>query len=406
MNVVKAVNILLPKRKIDLTKWSVIACDQFTSQSDYWKDVEDITKDKISAYHIIYPEIYIGKDEEKRISDINSTMALYLKNNYFKKIKNSFILTERSTTEGIRIGLILGIDLDSYEFQPNNDALIKATEATVVERLPVRIKIRKNAPLELPHIMLLCDDRKMSIIEPLYENRKNLKKLYDFELMKDGGHIRGYKVKNTKEIIDKIYNLLDSSLLKEKYNSDKKFLFAVGDGNHSLATAKACWDSIKETLSEDEKQNHPARFALVELVNLHSPALKFEPIHRIVLGVDDDFVEGLSKLKGKGKCGIIFKDKKQAINVPDNASEAIKVIQEYIDKYLKKNKNASVDYIHGEENLKKIVKKEGGVGILMPTLKKDELFDYILKFGILPRKSFSMGEAEDKRYYLESHIIK
>ncbi len=405
MNCIKAVDILLPKKKYDLSLWSVIACDQFTSQPDYWQSVEEITKNAVSTYHIVYPEIYIGQNEQERIESINSTMENYLNKRVFRTIDRSFILTERTTREGVRAGLIIGIDLEDYEFEPDNDALIKATEATVKERIPVRVNIRKNAPLELPHIMLLMDDRTCSVIEPLFENRKKLKKLYDFNLMKDGGNIKGYRVKKTNEIIEKIYALLDSNVLYEKYKSDKKFLFAVGDGNHSLATAKACWENIKTELSEDEKLNHPARFALVELVNLHSDALKFSPIHRSITGAGEDFLEGLMKLEGSAKGEVLYHGVRMRFKVPESPSEAIKVIQEYIDAYLEKNQNAKVDYIHGDEYLKEVTLQSGGIGIYMPTLPKDELFDYILKHGILPRKSFSMGEAEDKRYYLESRVI-
>lgn len=405
MNCIKAVDILLPKKKYDLSLWSVIACDQFTSQPDYWQSVEEITKNAVSTYHIVYPEIYIGQNEQERIESINSTMENYLYKRVFRTIDRSFILTERTTREGVRAGLIIGIDLEDYEFEPDNDALIKATEATVKERIPVRVNIRKNAPLELPHIMLLMDDRTCSVIEPLFENRKKLKKLYDFNLMKDGGNIKGYRVKKTNEIIEKIYALLDSNVLYEKYKSDKKFLFAVGDGNHSLATAKACWENIKTELSEDEKLNHPARFALVELVNLHSDALKFSPIHRSITGAGEDFLEGLMKFEGSAKGEVLYHGVRMRFKVPESPSEAIKVIQEYIDAYLEKNQNAKVDYIHGDEYLKEVTLQSGGIGIYMPTLPKDELFDYILKHGILPRKSFSMGEAEDKRYYLESRVI-
>ncbi len=405
MNCIKAVDILLPKKKYDLSLWSVIACDQFTSQPDYWQSVEEITKNAVSTYHIVYPEIYIGQNEQERIESINSTMENYLNKRVFRTIDRSFILTERTTREGVRAGLIIGIDLEDYEFEPDNDALIKATEATVKERIPVRVNIRKNAPLELPHIMLLMDDRTCSVIEPLFENRKKLKKLYDFNLMKDGGNIKGYRVKKTNEIIEKIYALLDSNVLYEKYKSDKKFLFAVGDGNHSLATAKACWENIKTELSEDEKLNHPARFALVELVNLHSDALKFSPIHRSITGAGEDFLEGLMKLEGSAKGEVLYHGVRMRFKIPESPSEAIKVIQEYIDAYLEKNQNAKVDYIHGDEYLKEVTLQSGGIGIYMPTLPKDELFDYILKHGILPRKSFSMGEAEDKRYYLESRVI-
>lgn len=405
MNCIKAVDILLPKKKYDLSLWSVIACDQFTSQPDYWQSVEEITKNAVSTYHIVYPEIYIGQNEQERIESINSTMENYLNKRVFRTIDRSFILTERTTREGVRAGLIIGIDLEDYEFEPDNDALIKATEATVKERIPVRVNIRKNAPLELPHIMLLMDDRTCSVIEPLFENRKKLKKLYDFNLMKDGGNIKGYRVKKTNEIIEKIYALLDSNVLYEKYKSDKKFLFAVGDGNHSLATAKACWENIKTELSEDEKLNHPARFALVELANLHSDALKFSPIHRSITGAGEDFLEGLMKLEGSAKGEVLYHGVRMRFKIPESPSEAIKVIQEYIDAYLEKNQNAKVDYIHGDEYLKEVTLQSGGIGIYMPTLPKDELFDYILKHGILPRKSFSMGEAEDKRYYLESRVI-
>ena len=288
-NILKKTNILLPNKNIDLEKWTVIACDQYTSDKNYWDNVEDFVSTSPSTLRLTLPEIYLEEDTFKRINNINNTMLEYLNNNIFTEYKDTMFYIERTLSNNkIRKGIITAIDLEEYDFKEGSNSLIRATEKTIIERIPPRVKIRENASLELPHIMLLIDDQEKDIIENI--NTSNLDKLYDFELMNNSGHIKGYKL--DEEEINKINLKLDKYLDKEtfnkKYNTNNKdvLLFAVGDGNHSLATAKTCYENIKQTMSKEEYLNHPSRYALVEIVNLHSNSLEFEPIHRVVFNVD------------------------------------------------------------------------------------------------------------------------
>ena len=335
-------------------------------------------------------------------------MIDYIDKGIFKQLNNSFILVERVCADNlIRVGLMLAVDLDSYDYSPINDSPIKATEATVKSRLPVRVEIRENAIIELLHIMLLMDDRNCDIIEPLYNNRASLKKLYDSPLNMGGGHIRGYLVENTEEIISKIYSLVDRDCLIKKYGREDKFLFAVGDGNHSLAAAKLVWDKIKKNLNDEERENHIARYCMCELVNLHCDGLLFQPIHRAVFNASMDFIDNLKKsLKGERLIEVLYNGIEYKINAPEDARDAIIDIQSFIDTYLEEHKDASIDYIHGEEHLRAVCEENNGIAIFMPKIEKNQLFGYVLNNGSLPRKAFSMGEAEDKRYYLEARVIK
>ncbi|MDE5654720.1 MAG: DUF1015 domain-containing protein [Clostridia bacterium] len=404
--------ILLPKSDVDMSKWSVIACDQFTSQPAYWEQVDKLVGDAPSALRIIYPEVYLEEANKRdRIKAINDNMQKYLQSGIFEEFEG-FILVERTTPDGQkRLGLVLAVDLEDYEYTEQNNALIKATEKTVVERLPARIEVRKGACLESPHIMMLMDDRKRNIIERLYARRGELEIAYDFALNMGGGSIKGYKIedKDCNRIIDDLNSLLDRNTLTEKYGSDRPILFAVGDGNHSLATAKECWNNIKKTLSSDEFDTHPARYALCELVNLHDDSLKFEPIHRAVFGVDEKFIEfmrnELAKLDGKSSVKVVYGDKEFSWRVSANASDAIADIQQLMDEYNKTHKDMVIDYIHGDGHLLSVAKEKNAVAVFMPCLEKDGLFDYVVRRGVLPRKSFSMGHAEDKRYYLECRVI-
>ena len=402
--------ILLPKASVDKSKWSVIACDQFTSQPDYWEELDKFVGDAPSTLRMIFPEVYLeGEDKQGRIKAINERMKKYLQEDIFDEFEG-FVLVERTTPDGQkRLGLVIAVDLEKYEYTPKNNALIKATEKTVIERLPARIEVRKGACLESPHIMMLMDDRKDRIIENLYARREELEVAYDFTLNMGGGSIKGYKISDCKAIIDSLNNLLDKDTLTEKYGSDKPILFAVGDGNHSLATAKECWNALKETLRDKELENHPARYALCELVNLHDESLKFEPIHRAVFGVDEEFVEymgnHLAKLGGKSDVKVVLGGKEYSWQVSSNASDAIADIQQLMDEYAKSHKDMVIDYIHGDKHLLSVAKEKNAVAVFMPRLEKDGLFDYVVRRGVLPRKSFSMGHAEDKRYYLECREI-
>lgn len=399
-------NILIPKENIDMTKWSVVACDQFTSQPEYWEELKEYVGDSYSALNLIFPEVYLSNDNSERIANINVKMTEYTDKEIFREI-NDYILVVRDLPNGMRrLGLMMVVDLEDYEYTTINDALIKATEKTVVDRLPPRIEVRKNASLELPHIMLLVDDADKEIIESLYAQADKFEKLYDFDLNMKGGHIKGYKVPNSKEIAAKFDKLIAPETMKAKYNTKKQMLFAVGDGNHSLATAKACWQELKQKLDVNEIKNHPARFALCELVNLHDDSLVFEPIHRVLFGANENFILEMTKvLDGNARLKIMFRGKKYILNIPENPSDAIKDIQDFIDEYILEHNEIEQDYIHGDEHLKKVIEDKEAVGIFMPTIAKEGLFDYVIRRGVLPRKSFSMGNAEDKRYYLEARKI-
>ena len=404
--IVKVPRVLLPKDCVDLKKWAVIACDQFTSQGEYWQKLKEECGE-VSALNVIFPEYYLDKgDMGERIDRINAYMRKYLNEGVFREVEG-FILTVRETSYGRRrTGLIVTIDLDQYDFTTAS-LPIRATEATVKERLPVRIKIRRNAPLELPHVLLLIDDREKTVIEPLRGEIKEENKLYDSPLNMKGGSIRGYLVKDGSAAIRAIEALGEKGRNEKLYGSDKPFIFAVGDGNHSVATAKVLWEEIKQTLSEKEKENHPARYFLAEINNLYEEDLSFEAIHRVVFGVNDRFIKEMqSSLSGEGHVTLLYRGEMYSVAVPSGAPEAVKAIQEFIDVYLARHEGASVDYIHGDENVAKVAASRDGVAIYMPVLKKEELFPYVVRHGSLPRKTFSMGEAEEKRYYLESRRIK
>lgn len=403
MNYVRIPEILLPNEKIDIKKWAVIACDQFTSQEEYW-DKLDRTVGDISALRLIYPEAYIDDNRKERIANIKLKMDEYLSGNVFRSI-NGMILTIRTTKYGHRrVGLILSFDLEQYN-PYTNDLPVKATEQTVVERLPIRIEVRKQASIELPHALLLMDDDSKSIIEPIFERKDTLAKLYDSDLNGDGGHIEGYLVDNSEEVLAGLARLVDKERLIRKYGTDNEFLFVVGDGNHSIAAAKACWDEIKTKLTAEERENHPARFVLCELNNIYDEQLLFEPIHRVVSGAGEEFIDGLKNaLKGDGVVEINYRGKRYEINVPLSAAVAIKEIQEYIDAYIAANPNVTQDYVHGYQHTL-YVAGSNGIAIFMPIIQKGDIFVYVQKNGVLPRKAFSMGEAEEKRYYLEAKAI-
>lgn len=398
--------VLLPKEGVDLEKWAVIACDQFTSQGDYWKKLRDFCGD-VSALNIIFPEYYLDKgDMQERIRSINDHMTKYLTQGIFREV-NGFILTDRVTSYGHRrVGLIAAVDLDAYDFKTGK-LPIRATEATVQERLPVRIKIRRDATLELPHVLLLIDDEARTVIEPALSEVTEDDLLYDTDLNMSGGHIKGYLVNDSEKVRSAILALADPARMKTRYGIDEPFVFAVGDGNHSVATAKLLWEELKPTLSEEERRCHPARYVLVEIVNLYEEDLLFEAIHRVIFGAGLSFIEEMQKsLSGDGHVTILYRDEMYGVNVPKVAAEAVKAIQGFIDTYIREHEGVSVDYIHGDANLSEVAAAYDGVAIFMPVMEKRDLFPYVVKHGSLPRKTFSMGEAEEKRYYLECRRIK
>lgn len=398
-------NILLPNTS-DMSAWACIACDQFTSEPEYWKELENQVKGKKTTLDLTLPEIYLEDNAELRIEKINQNIKNYLNDGSFVKLDKGFILTVRSTPfVERRIGLMVAIDLEEYEYSQKSDSLIRATEGTIEERIPPRLKIRKDADVEFPHIMVLYDDENREITELLYKNRANYKKVYDFTLNMKGGKIEGYFIDDFDVVIEKFYSLLETDRLVKKYGKDDKFLFAVGDGNHSLATAKTHWNNIKKTIPCQEIKNHPARYALVELVNVYDEGIYFEPIHRYVFGVDrQKFLAGLSQING-GKMRV-YDGKKLTEQVGDNdLPTGIRSVDAYIKEYIEKN-GGVVDYVHGDENLQKLVDgRIDAVGVLFDKLDKGDLFRYVSKNGAFPRKTFSMGEGIEKRYYLEGRRI-
>ncbi len=414
----KRANILLPK-DVDMTKWSVVACDQYTSEPEYWKEVEKEVGSSPSTLNLILPELYLeDTDVEDRIKKINKTMEEYLDESIFNEYKDTMIYLERTQKDGkVREGLMAMVDLEDYSYEKGSQTLIRATEKTVIERIPPRLKVRENASLELPHIMILIDDEKKNIIESLKDKVTSDDVVYDFDLMENGGHIKGYKLSD--EVINGIESglesLMDKDYFEKKYNVKNKgvLLFAMGDGNHSLATAKANYENLKKTMSEEEYLNNPARYALVEVVNLHSPALEFEPIHRVIFNTDvNNLVEELHKYYDINEDGdgeyfeLVTKDFDKRLYISNPKSNiAVGSIQMFLDDYLKDH-SGKLDYIHGDETTRSMGSEEGNVGILFEAMPKEELFRTVILDGALPRKTFSMGHSYDKRYYLEARKIK
>jgi len=439
---IKIPEILLPKIGTDISKWAVVACDQYTSEPNYWKQVENIVGTSPSTLKITLPEIYLEHHNiEDRIIKINKTMKEYLSSKILETIPQGFILIDRKTSHvKSRKGLIVALDLEKYNYTKGAKTLIRATEGTIVERLPPRIKIRKNASIELPHIMVLIDDPKKTLIEPLFKIKHQ--KVYDTNLMMNGGHIKGFHVKDDKSlkrIADALLKLANIKTYTKKYNIKDKnvLLFAMGDGNHSLATAKAIWEEKKKKLTPIQKKNSLARYALVELVNVHDVGLQFEPIHRVLFNVDsmkllDAFKEYCTKNKSvfdnqtfsnekklNNALKKLMKNKKQhcikyvtpmghGIIIIKNPILNLEVgtLQAFLDEYIKNNPAIKIDYIHGDDVVSKLGSKDNNIGFYLPIMHKSEFFKTVIVDGALPRKTFSMGHANEKRYYLEARKIK
>ena len=406
MKTVKPFDILVPA-VAEPEKFAVVSCDQFTSQRDYWEKLDEFVGDAPSALRLIFPEVYLEDgDYEERIRQINAAMYDYFDKGVFRTLKDSYILVRRQTAYGYtRLGIVAPVDLEDYSYEYPTEAVIRSTEGVVANRIPPRLKIRKDAPVELPHVMLLLDDRDKTVIEPFYKKRDTLEKLYDFELNMHGGHLTGWRIDAAEfdAVLDKYVESI-----KGLYGKESTLVFAVGDGNHSLATARAYWKDVKKTLTPEERENHPARYALVEIENLHCDGIVFEPIHRFVFGVDDsDFVLHMSTaLKGKGRLNMFTTNMNYSVAVSDNSVQAIADIQAAIDAYISAHPDASVDYIHGLDNLHAVADTSDGVAVEMPCIAKEELFGYVVEHGNLCRKAFSMGEAEEKRYYFEAKRIR
>ena len=414
-------DILLPQVS-EMEKWPVVACDQFTSQPEYWENAEKIVGDAPSALRLVLPEAYLNSAEvNSRIAAINASMERYLADGVFKTLPDSLIYLERTQSDDrVRHGLIGCIDLEQYDFTPGSGALIRATEGTVLERIPPRVRVREHAPLELPHVMLLIDDPNGTVIEPLAGETGRMETLYDTELMLGGGHVKGWRL--TDEQMSRAAAALNAlkspEVMAEKYGmvGAAPLLFAVGDGNHSLATAKACYEKLKKETPEAQWASLPARYALVEVVNLHDDALTFEPIHRVLFHVDGQdlwaafraFYPAAHTGAGAGHtvevCGQGL-DGAWTVPAP-SAQLAVGTLQAFLDDYCKRRPEVEIDYIHGDDVARKLGSQPGNLGFLLPPMGKDQLFRTVMTDGVLPRKTFSMGEAQDKRYYLEARKIR
>ena len=412
-NVFLPADILLPKNA-DFSKWAVIACDQFTSDQEYWNRVRANAEGSVSTINLILPEAELGTEKEAaHTALINKTMAEYMENGVFETYENSLIYVERTLENGsIRMGLMGMVDLDAYDYTVGATSAIRATERTVTERIPPRQRVRRDAPIELPHILLLCDDHEKVLIEPIAAKKDSFKVLYDCDLMEDGGHITGWLV--PQEEVEKFNTTLAeySANVGKKYEGLKgePVVFAVGDGNHSLATAKSCYEELKKNNPGVDLSAHPARYALVELENIHDPSQQFEPIHRVIFNTD---TKKMLKAVEENICaeggypvkwyigeesGVVYLDRAKS-------ELAVGVLQAFLDEYLKENEG-EIDYIHDDDALIALAAKENAIGFLVPGMEKSQLFRGVVADGVLPRKTFSMGHSREKRYYLESRKIK
>jgi len=430
--------VYLPKPGVDPHKWAVIACDQFTSEPEYWNDVEKIVGDAPSTFRLTFPEVFLeGENGEERIQNIQAAMKKYMEEGIFQP-HDGFVYVERTTPHGkTRKGLMLCLDLEAYDYNKGSSSLIRATEGTIVDRLPPRIKIREGAMLEFPHILVLIDDPNKTVIEPLEAAKSQFEKLYDFDLMLGSGHLAGYSVPSTgsglnfeNQVIEALRGLAKPETFASKYDLDSNLpilLFAMGDGNHSLATAKAIWEKIKAEVGMD----HPARYALVEIENVHDEALEFEPIHRVVFGLKKDVFAEMSAYFGANYkytpvasgaemtqrvdnadgenqlIGVVGGGQQFGVveisNPPTNL--AVGTIQSFIDPFVKNGGAEKIDYVHGEDVVERLSLQNGNVGFYLAGMYKNQLFKTVILDGALPRKTFSMGEAKEKRFYMEARKI-
>jgi uncharacterized protein (DUF1015 family) len=441
---IKIPAILMPNKNVDISKWAVIACDQYTSQPEYWTEVSKVVRNNPSTLNLILPEVYLeheGYDVEGTIKKIHSNMRQHLDEKVLEETKPGFIYVERTTESPVsRKGLVIAIDLEEYDYNLGSQSLVRPTEKTVIERIPPRVKIRENASVEFPHIMLLIDDPNETILEPLSQMKDKLEKVYDFDMMMGGGHIAGYKIDDEamlEKLVKGFEQLANPEVFKNKYGLTEDrpiLLFAVGDGNHSLASAKAHWENVKKTLSGDQAADHPARYALVEVVNVHDKSLIVEPIHRELFNVDEkaffaamtDYftkagseveveyhntrtIMDIHQLETSGdeqKFSFVTKDKSGVVTVKHpKANMTVGTVQVFLDDYLKSNSKVKIDYIHGTDVINDLSSKDGNMGFILPPISKSDLFKTIVLDGVMPRKTFSMGEAHEKRYYIEGRKI-
>lgn len=426
--------VYLPNPQIDPNRWAVVAVDQYTSQPEYWRRVEALVGNQPSTLNLILPEIYLGKpDEPERIRRAQACMRAYLDEGVLEP-HEGLIYVEREVEGKTRRGLMLCLDLEQYDYNRGSQSLIRATEGTILERLPPRMQIRRGAALELPHILVLIDDPQETVIEPLSALKQDparLQPLYDFELMLGSGRLRGYRVADPAleaQVISALEVLADPDCFAQKYGVEPGtavLLFAMGDGNHSLATAKAVWEELKPQVGLD----HPARYALVEIENVHDAGLQFEPIHRVLFDLQADpfealnqFYQGKLRLTEVDDClammdwinnnegiqavGMTCKHCFWVLEFPQPASNlAVGTLQPFVDAMIENKQAARVDYVHGECVICQLTGDPGNLGFFMPHMKKSELFQTVILDGVLPRKTFSMGEAHEKRFYMECRKI-
>lgn len=398
MGIFKAASILLPKNNAcdSMQKWSVVACDQYTSERAYWDRVTDFTKGAPSTLNLIFPEAYLSECSfEKKVSEINKTMREYIDSAVFTEYENTIVFVERTFKSGLRrCGLVGAVDLEEYDYSAGSTSKIRATEATVIDRLPPRVKIRKNAPLELPHILMLINDPKDTVMGALKKKHPS-EALYDFELMENGGRIAGYRVPDNDEVINALNALGTDPLI------------AVGDGNHSLAAAKKCWEELKPTLTAEERQNHPMRFALCEIVNLYEDSLVFEPIYRVIFDCDTSVLlseasESVGKYVYNVEC--VTASGAETVTLKSDCHVESGAVTEFLEGYIKRH-GGKIDYIHGEETAIAFGREENNAAFMVHCLAKEQLFKTVNEFGPLPKKTFSMGNAEEKRFYTEARKL-
>ena len=409
-------NIMLPDfSSVSGEKWAVIACDQFTSEPEYWREAEKIVGDSPSTLSLIIPEVFLS-ETDSRIPAINETAKNY-RNSVLNTHENSMIYLERVQSDGrVRRGIVAMVDLEDYDFSKTSTSLIRATEGTVLSRIPPRVKVRKLASIESPHVMVLIDDPDKTVIERFALKKQDMKKAYGFNLMLGGGRVDGYFIDSADfEGIDSaLSNLVTESANIARYGKMvNPVLFAVGDGNHSLATAKTIYEDLKKEIG-DKALTHPARYALCEIVNLHDDALSFEPIYRVVFGADEEkllsalnnYAQNLKGEEESQKTTIVTTkgESEFTFNRPEKQL-TVGTLQDFLDKFVKENEGVEVDYVHGEDSVREIVKKQGAIGFIFSGMEKSQLFKTVIFDGALPRKTFSMGHARDKRYYLECREI-
>ncbi len=382
--------ILLPRPDADWASWAVLACDQYSSQPEYWQNVEALTAGKPSALSLVLPEVWLNDaDCPARVTSAQAAMRTTLESGFLRELPPGGVLVERRMNGRVRKGLLLAIDLEQYAYAPDAQTPIRPTEGTIEDRIPPRLQVRENADLELPHTLVLIDDPDRTAIEPLFRRRDRLERLYDFDLMLGGGHVAGYYI--PKMALEGVREALSSLYTASRERYGQPLLFAVGDGNHSLATALAHWKAVKQTLTEDEIARHPARHSLVEIVNIHDAGVAFEPIHRVLFGLSAPDKEALET---------------RLARLSDEGTPSISAVQAVLDAFLIDTPTARLDYIHGAECARRIGGSTDRMCILFEPMEKAALFATIAASGPLPRKAFSMGEADEKRFYLEARRIR